>query len=56
MAMVAFAIICYAVMWFHLDRVNKRREKGEEEHSIAGMRDEEVAELGDDSPRFKYTI
>ncbi|KAF2130037.1 high-affinity nicotinic acid transporter-like protein [Dothidotthia symphoricarpi CBS 119687] len=56
MAMVAFAITCYAVMWFHLGRLNSRREKGEEEHLIEGMSDEEIAELGDDSPRFRYTV
>lgn len=56
MAMVAFAITCYAVMWVYLNMINTRREKGEEEHLIEGMRDEEVAELGDDSPRFRYTI
>lgn len=56
MAMVAFAIICYAVMWMQLGRINSRREKGEEEHLIAGMTDEDVAEMGDDSPRFRYTI
>ena len=56
MAMVAFAIICYSVLWFHLNSINKRRDRGEEEHLIAGMTDDEVAELGDDSPRFKYTI
>ena len=56
MAMVAFAIACYAVLWFTLRNINTRREKGEEEHLIAGMSDEEVAELGDDSPRFRYTI
>lgn len=55
MAMVAFAITCYAIMWYHLRRINTRRERGEEEHLIAGMTDEEVAELGDDSPRFRYT-
>jgi hypothetical protein len=56
MAMVAFACICYAVMWFHLGRINSRREKGEEEHLVEGMTDEDVAEMGDDSPRFRYTI
>jgi hypothetical protein len=56
MAMVAFAITCYAVLWFTLHRINTRREKGEEEHLITGMSDEEVAELGDESPRFRYTI
>jgi hypothetical protein len=56
MAMVAFAIACYSVLWFALGRINTRRDKGEEEHLIAGMSDEDVAELGDDSPRFRYTI
>ncbi|KAF1843847.1 high-affinity nicotinic acid transporter-like protein [Cucurbitaria berberidis CBS 394.84] len=56
MAMVAFAIACYAVLWVCLNMANTRREKGEEEHLIEGMSDEEVAELGDDSPRFRYTI
>jgi hypothetical protein len=56
MAMVAFACTCYAVMWFHLGRINSRREKGEEEHLVEGMTDEDVAEMGDDSPRFRYTI
>ncbi|KAI4627562.1 uncharacterized protein J4E87_004126 [Alternaria ethzedia] len=56
MAMVAFACICYAVMWFHLGRINSRREKGEEEHLVEGMSDEDIAEMGDDSPRFRYTI
>lgn len=56
MAMVAFAISCYIVLWFALSRINNRRDKGEEEHLIAGMSDEDIAELGDDSPRFRYTI
>jgi hypothetical protein len=35
---------------------NERREKGDEDHLIQGMSEDEVAELGDDSPRFRYTI
>ncbi|KAL1800353.1 hypothetical protein ACET3X_000695 [Alternaria dauci] len=56
MAMVSFACVCYAIMWFQLGRINSRREKGEEEHLVAGMTDEDIAEMGDDSPRFRYTI
>jgi hypothetical protein len=56
MAMVGFACICYVILWFEFNRINSRREKGEEEHLIEGMSDEEVAEMGDDSPRFRYTI
>ena len=35
--------------------LNTRREKGEEDHLIESKSDEEIAEMGDDSPRFKYT-
>jgi hypothetical protein len=56
MAMVAWACLVYAYMWLHFARINSRREKGLEDHTVEGMSDEEVAELGDDSPRFVYTI
>lgn len=54
--MVAWAVAVYAFMWLYFARVNERREKGEEDHLIEGMSEEEIAELGDDSPRFVYTI
>ncbi|ORY15893.1 major facilitator superfamily domain-containing protein [Clohesyomyces aquaticus] len=56
MAMVAWACLCYAFMWFYFARVNAQREKGDEDHTVHGMVDEDIAELGDDSPRFVYTI
>ncbi|KAF1837939.1 MFS general substrate transporter [Decorospora gaudefroyi] len=56
MAMVGFAIICYAILWFTLSRINSRRKKGEEEHLVEGMSEDDVAEMGDESPRFRYTV
>jgi hypothetical protein len=53
--MVAFALVCYGILWFALAGTNSRREKGEEDHLIAGKSDEEIAEMGDDSPRFRFT-
>lgn len=41
-------------MWGYYTWVNKRRLQGKEDHKIAGMTDEEVKEMGDDSPRFVY--
>ena len=55
LAMVAFCIVCLGVLWFTFARINKRRDNGEEDHLIAGMSEEEIAELGDESPRFRYT-
>ena len=56
MAMVAFASVVYAFMWFHFAKLNARRVRGEEDSTVEGMSDDEIAELGDDSPRFMYTI
>ncbi|KAL1601694.1 hypothetical protein SLS60_006609 [Paraconiothyrium brasiliense] len=56
LSMVAFASIVYAFMWFYFSHVNARRSRGEEDHKIQGMSDDEIKELGDDSPRFVYTI
>ncbi|KAF2869155.1 major facilitator superfamily domain-containing protein [Massariosphaeria phaeospora] len=56
MAMVAWAITVYAVLWAYMARANARRARGDEDHRVQGMSDAEIAELGDDSPRFVYTI
>ncbi|KAF1346408.1 high-affinity nicotinic acid transporter-like protein [Lizonia empirigonia] len=56
MAMVAFAIACFAILWAHLGLLNSRREKGEDDHLMAGKSEEDIAEMGDESPRFRYTI
>ncbi|CAI6339018.1 unnamed protein product [Periconia digitata] len=56
LAMVAFSSTVYAFMWWYFSMVNARRARGDEDHKIEGMSDEEIAELGDDSPRFVYTI
>jgi len=56
MAMVAFASLVYAFMWFYFARVNARRARGDEDHKIQGLTDEQITELGDNSPRFVYTI
>jgi len=56
LAMVAYACLVYAFMWFYFSRVNARRARGEEDYKMEGLSDDEIAELGDDSPRFVYTI
>ncbi|KAF2000478.1 MFS general substrate transporter [Amniculicola lignicola CBS 123094] len=56
MAMVGWAILVYTVMWLYFMRANARRARGEEDHKMEGLTDDEIKELGDDSPRFVYTI
>lgn len=54
--MVAMASIIFASMSLYLSRKNERRKDGEEDAKIANMSEDDIAELGDESPRFIFTI
>lgn len=53
--MVGMATCCYAFMWWWYRRENKRRDAGHVDSTYDGSSDEELAELGDESPHFRYT-
>ncbi len=46
----------FGTLWFSYARENRRREQGLIKPEHANLSDEELAELGDESPRFRYTI
>lgn len=54
LSMVSFAMIVYAIMWWVLSRENKKRLNGERDSKIQGMSEEQIAALGDESPKFIY--
>lgn len=56
LGMVFMATVIYGCLWWILARKNAARRGGKEENKITGMSEEEIAELGDASPRFIYTI
>ncbi|KAL8876577.1 MAG: hypothetical protein Q9198_005255 [Flavoplaca austrocitrina] len=56
LAMVGMANVIFAFMSWYLSRQNDRRNRGEEDAKFANMAEDEIAELGDKSPRFVYTI
>lgn len=56
LAMVAMGTAIYACMWFWYWRANKRRAAGHMSDKHRRMTEEELAELGDDSPRYRYTV
>lgn len=55
LSMVAVGTAIYGLMWLWYRRENKRRAGAllSEEHRW--MKEEELEELGDDSPRYVYT-
>lgn len=55
LAMVGYAGILYAVMWFAFNQINRRRAQGLEDEKIAGKSEEVIEEMGDRNPRFRYS-
>ncbi|KAI9753604.1 MAG: hypothetical protein M4579_005068 [Chaenotheca gracillima] len=56
LAMVGFSTVLLAFMSFWFSRKNATRRAGGEDSKFEGMSEEELAELGDESPRYMYTI
>lgn len=55
MGFMALASIIYLILWAHFRRQNKKRDAGELDHTVQGMSDEEIQELGEHNPEYRYT-
>ena len=53
--MIGYSFICWAFFWAYFNWRNARRARGDENWKVEGMTLEEMAELGDESPRFVFT-
>ncbi|RYP25733.1 hypothetical protein DL768_011428 [Monosporascus sp. mg162] len=57
LSLVGMATGIYGILWFYYDRQNKKRAAGGHIHAkYEGMSEEQLAELGDESPHYRYTI
>lgn len=54
--MVGLGTAIYAFMWVWYRRENARRDEGEVKEKYRGLDEDELRELGDDSPGYRYTI
>ena len=54
LAMAAFSSVIFYFMWWYFALENKKRQRGERDGRIANMSEEEIDELGDESPRFVF--
>ena len=48
------ATMLYGLLWFSYDRENKRRDDGPVLAGQEDLLDDELAELGDESPHYRY--
>ncbi|KAF7540699.1 hypothetical protein G7054_g1132 [Neopestalotiopsis clavispora] len=55
LSMVGMSTCIYAFMWFWFRRENGKRDAGHRDPAHEGLSEEELTELGDESPHFRYT-
>ncbi|EXJ59864.1 hypothetical protein A1O7_04011 [Cladophialophora yegresii CBS 114405] len=55
LSMVAMAVLIYALMGVYFSTRNKNRRAGKEDSKIAGKTEEDIAEMGDENPRYMFT-
>ncbi|KAL8691251.1 MAG: hypothetical protein Q9224_004222 [Gallowayella concinna] len=52
---IAAPAVVSGVLWWAMANINKRRAAGEEDWKMSGLTEEQIDELGDESPKFVYT-
>ncbi|KAI0427587.1 DNA-repair protein rad2 [Xylaria sp. FL1042] len=53
LSLVALSSLAFSTLWFSYARENRRRDEGLIKPEHASLSEEELAELGDESPRFR---
>ncbi|KAI1504092.1 MFS general substrate transporter [Biscogniauxia marginata] len=56
LSVVGAATCIFGFLWYWYDRENKRRDAGLINPAHQHLTEEQLAELGDESPRYRYTI
>lgn len=56
LALVAMSAVIYASMSLYFVKRNQGRRAGKEDWKMAGKSEEEIAEMGDENPRYMYVI
>ncbi|KAL9001946.1 MAG: hypothetical protein Q9188_005104 [Gyalolechia gomerana] len=54
LALMAFSAVVNGILWWSMARTNRRRRAGKEDWKVVDMTEEEIDDLGDDSPRYVY--
>lgn len=53
--MIVMAITLYFFMGLWFRTVNRKKAAGDYDHRVANMSREEIEELGEDNPEYRYT-
>ncbi|KAL8720016.1 MAG: hypothetical protein Q9225_003061 [Loekoesia sp. 1 TL-2023] len=53
-ALLVLSAVVSGILWWSMARINKRRIAGDEDGKVLGMTEEQINDLGDESPRYIY--
>ncbi|KAM5341911.1 hypothetical protein ACJ41O_014942 [Fusarium nematophilum] len=53
---LSLSLVLNGILFFHFHRQNKLRREGKQDWELEGKTEEEIEEMGENSPRFVYTI
>ena len=56
LSMVGMATAVYGLLWYQYGRENRRRAGGFVSPKHENLSEEQLAELGDESPHYRYTV
>lgn len=56
LGLLGFALCVYSALHVHFRIVNARRDRGEEDWKREGKSEEEIREMGSESPDYRYQI
>jgi hypothetical protein len=56
LALVGFASVLYGCMSLYFMKQNSRRLAGMEDGKMQGKTEDEIKEMGDESPKYVFTI
>lgn len=55
LGLVAWSVCVYAFMSWYFTQENRKRRNGQRDEKIAGLNEDEITALGDESPRYMFT-
>lgn len=54
LGLLSISALTSGLLWWAMVGINRRRRAGMEDWKMAGRTEEEIDEMGDDSPRYVY--
>lgn len=56
LGLIGVSAFIFSVLLFWFAKTNRARDNGLQDSRVAGLSEEEIIELGEESPRYRFTL